>query len=421
MHAWRTRICNLVIALAVTKGAAVFWASMGFQILRLHRFFGQGLAMQDPGCPMAFCDFSVFWLAGRLGSAQGPDVMYDPAKFFPAAMRMLPHQIANLPFMYPPPMLPVTYLISRPNLAAGYFLFCAASIFLAILLLRASKISWFAIAAALLGPAGVWCLYLGQFSVLCAALLIAGLAQLEARPATGGALLGALFIKPQYAALAPILLICRRDRRALAGAFAMLAILLALSLFCYGPQSWTGFLGHGRAEMRLWLESPYGNNHEMMGTSIFWMARSLGAGLPFAYAMQTLTEAFAAICAWQLWRVRDFGGEVRIAITICLCLLASPYSHTADMVGFCAACAMLMRRATPMTNAMLAVLWISPNYIGHFALKFGFLPTPLCIIAAALIGWRQLGLETMPASKVTSGRRFAPVLSLGQNPFHRFR
>jgi hypothetical protein len=421
MHAWRRRICNLVIALAIAKGAAIFWASLGFQTLRLHRFLAQGLALQDPGCPMAFCDFSVFWLAGRLGSAQGPDVMYDPAKFFPAAMHMLPHQVANLPFMYPPPMLPVTYLISRPGLAAGYFLFCAASVLLAVLLLRGARISWFAIAAGLLSPAGLMCVYLGHFGILCAALLIAGLAWLEARPATAGALLAALFIKPQYAILVPVLLLARRDRRGWIGAAAMLAALLALSLICYGPASWTAFLGPGRAEMRVWLQTPFGMNHEMMGTSVFWMVRSLGAGMPFAYAAQTLAQVIAAFCAWRLWRVRDYGGAERIAITICLCLLASPYSHTGDMVGFCAACAMLMRGTTPVANAMLALLWLSDNYVGHFVMIFGFLPTPLLIIALALIGWWQLRGESMPESRVRGARRSAPALSLAPGPFHRFR
>jgi hypothetical protein len=421
MQAWRRRISNLVIGLVLLKGATILWASMGLQILRLHRLLDQGLAMQDPGCPMAYCDFSVFWLAGRLGSAQGPAVMYDSVKFFPAAMNMLPHQIADLPFMYPPPMLPLTYLISRPGLAAGYYVFSAASVVLAVLLLRSSRIPWFAIAAGLLGPAGLWCLYLGQFGILCAALLVAGLARLEAYPATGGALLAGLFIKPQYAALVPVLLLARRHKRAIAGAAASLAILLALSLICYGADSWTEFLGPGRAEMRVWLQNPYGRNHEMMGTSMFWMARSLGAGVSFAYAMQTLTEAFAAFCAWRLWRDHKFADSDRIAVTICLCLLASPYSHTADMVGFSVACALLMRRETQVANAMLTVLWISPGYIGHFALKFGFLPTPLFILAAALIGWRQMNLDPAPASPVRGARRSAPVLSLAPGPFHRFR
>jgi hypothetical protein len=421
MHVCRRYFSNLVIVLVLAKGAAIFWRSMGFQSLRLHRFLDHGLAMQDPGCPMAFCDFSVFWLAGRLGSAQGPDFMYDAGKFFPAAMRILPHQIANLPYMYPPPMLPVTYLISRPGLAAGFYMFSIASLGLAILLLRGARISWFAIAAGVFSSAGLMCLYLGHFGILCAAFLISGLAWLEASPAWAGALLAALFIKPQYAILVPVLLLARGDRRAWIGAGAMLAVLLALSLICYGPESWTAFLGPGRAEMRIWLQTPFGQNHEMLGTSVFWMMRSLGAGVSFAYAAQTLAEAIAAFCAWRLWRVRDFGGEARIAITICLCLLASPYSHTADMVGFCAACAMLMHRATPLANAMLAMLWLSDNYVGRCVLEFGFLPTPIFIVAVALIGWWQLRQESAPASRVIGARQSAPVLSLAPDPFHRFR
>jgi len=421
MHAWRRYGCNLVIALIGAKGAAIFWASMGFQVLRLHRLLAHGLAMQDPGCPMAFCDYSVFWLAGRLGSTQGPEVMYDTAKFYPAAMQMLPHQIANLPFMYPPTMLPLIYVISRPPLAAGYYAFTITAAAAAVMLLRRAQIPWLCIAAGLLSPAGLWGLYLGQFSILCTGMFIAGLAALETRPGGAGALLAALCIKPQYAMLAPAVILARRNATVLRGATLTGLALLALTLAGFGWGAWAAFLGPGRDAIRALLQMPFNESPARSGISVFWMARSLGAGLAGAYVAQAAASALASFCAWRLWQREDLPRNGKIAITLCLALLATPYGYIVDMTGFCAACAMLMRRKTPLANAMLAVLWVSPSYIGHFAEKFGFLPTPLCIIAVASIGWWQLRRDFAPASWIRAGRRSAPVLSLGQNLFHRFR
>jgi hypothetical protein len=410
MHALRRFVPHALLLLIAVKGAAILCASLAEQAVRLWRLLRHGLAMQDPGCPMAYCDFSVFWLAGRLGNH--PATIYNAPAFFTAAARILPHQPANLPFMYPPPILPLTFLMSLPSLAAGYYTFTILSVSLAIFLLRRAELPWLPIAAGLLGPAGLWCVYLGQFGIICAALLIAGLAQLDAKPRTGGGLLAILCIKPQYALLPPVIILARRNG-ALIGAATMFFCLCALSL-CFGWQSWAAFLGPAQTQMHLWLQAPFGTNHEVMGTSIFWMARSLGAGLSTAYTLQLLTVLAAGFAAWHLWRDEETGHHNRIALTVLLVLLASPYSHTDDMVGYSIACAMLMRRATPLANAALGLLWLAPAYIAHVAIKFGFLPTPFCVIAALLIGWR-------PASRAVTFRRDAPVLFGSQNPSHRFR
>jgi hypothetical protein len=350
----------------------------------------------------------------------GAASVYHPAREF-AVAQILPDQAHYLPFMYPPQMLPLTFLISLPPLSVSYYAFEIISIAAAALLLRRASLSWLVIAAGLLSPAALTCAYYGQFGIICGALLVAGLVHLETNPRMGGAFLALLCIKPQYGLLGPVLLLARRDTRAWTAAAAVVTGLAVLPVLCFGWSSWSAFLGPDRAEIRAWLQRPFGNSDQLNGTSVFWMARSLGARLPIAYGIQLLISATAAAFAWRLWRHDGMARDHRVAVTICLCLLASPYSYDNDMIAYSIACAMLMRRDPAATDALLALLWLAPGYTVLLTQTFGFLPTPLWITAAALIGWRRASQDSTPASPALTGRRSAPVLSLSPTPSHRFR
>jgi hypothetical protein len=389
MHAIRRHFWLILIILVGVKGAIIVGREFMAQAHRLAQAMGLGPAVHWPGCPNLFCDYSVFWLAGRLAAQSGAGAVYQPARFFAGAAQMLPDEAHYLPFMYPPQMLPLVTLMSLPPMAISYYAFEILSVTAAVFLLRKARISWFCIAAGLLSPAALWCIYLGQFGVICGTLLVAGMAQLETNPRLGGGLLAALCVKPQYGLLVPVMLLARGEKLAWLAAGAALFLLLALSVLCCGWDSWSAFLGPDRAEMRSWLQRPFGPTDQMMGTSVFWMARSFGATLPIAYAVQFFSSAASVLCTWILWRRNDIDREHRIAVTICLCLLASPYGYTNDMVAYSIACAMLMRSPPAATDALLALLWLAPAYIGRFGAEFGILPTPICIIAVALIGWRQ--------------------------------
>jgi hypothetical protein len=420
MHALRRHFCLILIILAGVDGARIIWREFLAQADRLGQVLGLGPAVAFPGCPNPFCDYTLYWLVGRLSAQSGAAAVYHPARAIAGAAQILPNQAHYLPFMYPPPMLPLAFLMSIPPLAISYYAFEILSVTAAILLLRHARISWFCIAAGLLGPAALWCLYLGQLGIICGALLVAGLAQLETNPPLAGGLLAMLCIKPQYGLLAPVLLLSRGDRSTWVAAAATLIFLAVLSLLCFGWSSWTAFLGPDRGQIQGWLQRPFGSD-ELLGTSVFWMARSFGATLSISYAVQLFCSTAAVLFAWTLWRREDIARDHRVAITICLCLLASPYSYNEDMVAYSIACALLIRRAPAITDALLALLWLAPGYVGHFGAKFGILPTPFCIAAVAFIGWRRTASETNPASPEIAGRRSAPVLSLSPTPSHPFR
>jgi hypothetical protein len=350
----------------------------------------------DPACGMNYCDAALFWIAGRLSRAGDMGAIYDATAFTRAAAQMLPAQRLYLPFVYPPPVLLPAALLSLAGLKTFYVIAISGLTGASCYLFRKAGLSWFVIALGLFSPAGLWAIYLGQFGVIGAALLLAGIARLSIRPALSGVLLSLLCLKPQYALLVPVILLASRRWRAFAYFAAGAVTLLAASLAWPGLRAWHAFTLAGRATEANLLQAPFGPGYELHGASVFWMLRSFGAGLPAAYAAQAISALLAAILAWHLWR-RDY--DRRVPVTLCLFLLATPYGFTDDMVGYSIAAAMLLRPNAPLRNAILAALWLAPGYSGHFAALSGLLLTLLLVLALIAIGL------TIPASPATAARR----------------
>lgn len=281
------------------------------------------------------------WLAGFLARHGG--ALYDHARYVAAAKEILPYKTGYWPFVYPPTFLLPAAVISLAPLVAGYYGFCLLSTGLSILLLRRAGIARWRILAGLAGPAAMWNLYLGQFGLLCGALLLAGLTWMETRPVRAGGLLALLCIKPQYALLVPVAALAGRYWRVILAAILVVFLLVGLSLGVGGAKIWAGYLGPGREAMKTLLENPFGT-YEVMGTSVFWMARSLGISVDGAYIAQALATCLAVLMAWHLWRGPVVDTTRRAAATVFLTLLASPYGFTDDLAVYSVLLPALARR-----------------------------------------------------------------------------
>jgi len=368
---------------ALAGGIGLWLLGMGLrdQCLRLALDLTQGLGFADPGCTTGYCDYTMFWLAGDFTRHGAGGLIYGHADFARAAAVTLPYRTGYWPFVYPPFVLLPAVALSLAPLVPGYYAFCAIAMGLSAWLLRKAGIAWWCILLGLLSPAAMWNLYLGQFGLLCGALLVFGLARLERWPVEAGLVLALLCIKPQYALLVPVVVLAGGHRRALAAGVCGVAAMLAGSIAVGGVGVWNGYLGPGRAVMRQLLEQDFGG-FQVMGTSMFWMARSLGLGLPDADAVQAGVSALAALAVAWLWRKPAADAARRITLTVFWSLLASPYGFTDDLAVYAVLLPTLARRGAPWRNAVLAGLWVAPAFVPKFVAAFGFLPTPLLVLAA---------------------------------------
>jgi len=388
---------HIVTALALITGLSFFKLSILYLSWLFMSDWHAGFGFTNINCFKNHGDFTMFWLAGFI-LQHGPAVdIYNYSHFIKATESIA--QLAPPPFIYPPTILPTLAFFSLLPLAASYYLFSAASLGVSAILLYRAGIPRWCILAGLVSPAAMWNLYLGQFGLLCGALLVFGLSRLQTQPRRAGLILSLLAIKPQFALLVPMAVLARRNwATLLAGATGTVGI-LALALAYAGTAAWGAYLGAGRDSMRALLNAAFihGSQHtpaydyQYYGTSVFWMLRSLHAGLPLSYAGQGAISLACMLTAWHLWQS---GAENRLAATIFLTPLASPYGFTDDLAVYSVLLPTLARRNTPWRNATLAWLWAAPTFTPGITAQFGFLPTPLLLLAALCLAQQKQPLLT---------------------------
>jgi alpha-1,2-mannosyltransferase len=395
------------MAAAIGLGLWLFGLGLVFQWRRLALELSQGLGFADPACTTGYCDYSMFWMAGFLLRHGGGGLIYDHARYAAAAARVLPYASGWWPFVYPPTMLLPARALSWMPLVAGYYGFCVVSVGLSVFLLRRAGVAWWCIGAGVVGPAAMWNLYLGQFGLLCGAMLVAGLAWAETAPRRAGGVLALLCIKPQYALLVPAVVLAGRHWRVMFSGCCGLVVVLALSAL-WGGDAWVGYLGPGRAAITSLLTQKFGPGYEVMGTSVLWMARSFGATLGVAAMLQAVVSTGAVLAVWRLWRAPVADAMRRASSTVFLTLLASPYGFTDDLAIYSVLLPMLGRRDAPWRNAMLAWLWVLPAFVPRFVAMFGFLPAPLLVLGALGLAWT--GGKKRYFSKKPHQKTFVPKM-----------
>ena len=407
------RLCSAAfIAGVAVAGALLFAIGILDQWRRFRLYHAEGTGFHDLGCGASFCDSSVFWLAGRLARQGGTGTVYHGAAFALYGAATLPGHADHWPFVYPPVTLLPAAVMSLVPLGAAYAGFTGLTIAAAVLVLRRAGIAWPSIVLGLISPAAMWSIYLGQFGLLCGALLLAGLAQLEHRPAQAGGLLGLLCVKPQYALAAPFVVLAGRHWRAMIAGVFSFVVLAGLSAGWFGIGAWAQFLGAGGDTARFLLVTPFAHGEPMLGVSVFWMLRSLGAGLAAATSVQVCVALASLLGIARLWRKAAAEPAARLLATLCLASLATPYAFSDDMAGLSFALAMNARRAAPLSNAVLAAVWLSPALTGHFLKTLGFLPEPLFIALALAVAVARLvnppAACTAPSAAPPPGRHAAP-------------
>jgi arabinofuranan 3-O-arabinosyltransferase len=169
----------------------------------------------------------------------------------------------------------------------------------------------------------------GQNGTWTAALFGAGLGLLDRRPLMAGGCLGLLIYKPQCGILIPIALVAGGRWRALLAAAATAGGLTAIAAIWLGPDIFGDFLRQAALIREFFLEDGTGIWHRSV--SVFVAARRLGADVPAAYVVQTVTAAVAALVVAAVWFSSASAG-IRNAILLLGSCLAIPYLQDYDLV-----------------------------------------------------------------------------------------
>lgn len=226
--------------------------------LKLHALWALALGLAVIAAPQIWTllnfqplgiDFLPLWTAGRMAWAH-PDRVYDFAAVSHAQSWLLPNLKWPRPYIYPPTTLlllaPFGCLPFWPALAAWVALGLGVFLYAGARLARHNRA--LVLVLMVLSPAAVLADLVGQSVLLVAGLTVLAVIELEHRPRLAGVLFAlAAAIKPQAVLLAPIGLLAGGAFEALVSAAVVEALLVALSLICFGSARWIEWLGSFQA------------------------------------------------------------------------------------------------------------------------------------------------------------------------------
>ncbi|MEW9808745.1 glycosyltransferase family 87 protein [Mesorhizobium sp. ZMM04-5] len=336
------------------------------------------------GQPVA-ADFVAFWAAGKLVLRGAPAAAYDWTAHKDVATAGGIAIKGYFSFQYPPTFLLLTPLLALASYPVAMVLWSAVGLPLYLCAVRLAVGGWNATLAALAWPAVLWNTVVGQTGFLTAALLGAGIALIDRRPALAGVLFGLLTYKPQFGLLIPVALMAGGRWRVVAWAALSTAALAATATLAFGIPVWSAFfdsiarindaiLTSGRTDFGK-LQSLYGFlRAQDVPARAAWMAHG------------TLVVALAIGVA-RLWR-SDAAFDLKAAALAIATILASPYAFIYDLVVLAIPLAFLgrtgfsPREAAVVVAAALLVGWGPADHIAT-GLAAGLLILALVIARAA--------------------------------------
>jgi hypothetical protein len=346
-------------------------------------------------------DFSNVYAAGSLTWQGRPAEAYQPALQHAAEKAVFGGR--EVPFYgwhYPPFFFVVAFLVAAVPYAWGLAVWQLASFAAYLATLRAILPRRETLLVAAAFPGVFVNVGHGHNGFLTAALLGGALHWLDRRPWLAGVLIGCLAYKPQFGVLIPVALLAGKRWSTIGAAIVTVAALTAISFVTLGSGVWHAFVDSMNFTQTIVLEQG-GTGWEKI-QSIFSAARSWGANVPTAYALQSaLALLLAASLAW-LWH-SDAAFDLKAAALATASLLATPYVLDYDLVVLAVAIAFFARHGLKhgfgdFEISLLAVAWIVPLLSRAVAAATG-LPLGL-IVLLALYGLvlRRAALDQLVAS-----------------------
>jgi hypothetical protein len=357
-------------------------------------------------------DFLSFYTAGQLADHGPPALAYDHAAHNHAEQALRPGVRYNF-FFYPPIYLMVCALLARLPYVAAFVLFQTTS-FLAYLFVAKKTLhdsDWKTLLPIIAFPVVFWSIGLGQNSLLTAALFGGALLLLDRQPLWAGVLFGLVAYKPDLGVLIPIALAAGRRWQAFMAATLTVVGLVALSLVCFGPETWHSFFTSFITSQQTYET---GGVDRKGFVTLFGAILVFQGGSTLATAVQAIAMLGLAIWVFIVWR-RDTSLPMRAATLLTATPLAVPVAQFYELV-MSGLAMMWCIRATkdigwgPWEKTAMAILFVAAGWTG----KLGFGPRLLFPLLVALGAFaisvlfvrREWALHDGPRNPARFGRDF---------------
>lgn len=369
---------------------AIAGAFYGYDILR-----DTGAALTAAGRPIGD-DYVNYWSGAVLAWQGRAAEVYNYPLYHAFQQGIVGSDLGSYTYSYPPMLLILTAPLAALPYVPGLAAWLIAS-FIAF---------WRALSLALPGrdglllalatPAVFVNAYGGQNGTWTAALLGGGLSLIERRPFIAGALFGLLIYKPHLGLLIPVALLAGRQWRAIAGACVSAGVLLAVTLAVFGAELWRDYFQFGTLLRLTILEQGAGGWNRLV--SVFAMARTFGADVAMAYAMQAVIGLIAAVVVAIAW-LRDAPAPVRYASLVLGALFATPYLIDYDFVVCAFVAVWLLRpeslahhteRAATIASGLILTV---PLFSSMLTNMTGFVLAPLFLVTASVLVMRAVLAE----------------------------
>jgi hypothetical protein len=335
-------------------------------------------------------DFANLWSAGQLVRAGSLDSLYSSPLFQAWKESQFGVPLYREDWIYLPTVLFIGVPLSFLPLDFAYVLWDAVTLVVAVFLLRYARLPWPVLIMGLAAPATLMSLLEGQYGTITGALVVAGLLLAPHYPIRAGIMVGISTIKPQQGVIVPIAWLAGRSWRAIAAAAIMFGSMgVALTLWL-GLNAWILFVTQSGAMARQILEASPPQPYINCGVSVFWMFRTMGFSIAFAYTMQIIVALVALAFTHRAWQMPDADPLVRMAFTVCLSLMITPYAFNTDMVAYSIAVAVIVAHNHWRLRLIDVFLWLWPAYCPIVTMYSGVLFTPLFVGIAAFQSWKQI-------------------------------
>lgn len=166
-------------------------------------------------------------------------------------------------------------------------------------------------------------------------------------------------------------------------------------LFCtiliFGVSAWQAYWQLGRHAAGLILFSS-SKGYGLSSVSVFWMLRILGANIDVSLFFQFISFLVSVGLVWYIWQRPDVSKTDRLALTVFLSLMSTPYGYTHDMVGYSIVLACLAERRRWRIDLLDVLFWLWPSFCAVVTVDTGVLLTPVVVGLAIGRTWLRAGL-----------------------------